>query len=430
MRRQVGYYASTPAYRPVLELHGWGDLQTALYDCSKKGAWLDMARLVDDEVLDTLTIICRPSELAAEVGARYGGLVDRINVSWWRKEWWPDVERGAASAVTTTVGGFAAPGFERVAETLGEGATLVVGDRERRADLGDGGGAFAAFVDGECVVDVWTGSAGADGTGHGRKGRSAVIMSSTKGLTTLCAHVLEDRGELDLDADVVRYWPEFGCLGKESTTVRQLLSHQSGAIGLPGSDELLAWDGTGWSDTVAIAAGVAAGAPAWEPGTRHGYHGVTFGWLVGELVRRISGLSLGRFFADEVVGQLGDAAANECCHRDADRRAGVGGHGHGVPRETRQAGNAARDRPRVEGGPLRAGGRTREPVRRRARQAALRGLHEHADRAPGRDRRARVPPLRRGRSLVCTRRWRPVKSSCRAHRWSASGSSRCAAATR
>jgi probable F420-dependent oxidoreductase len=93
MRRHVGYYASTPAYRPVLELHGWGDLQTALYDCSKRGAWLDMARLVDDEVLDTLTIICRPSELAAEVGARYGGLVDRINVSWWRSEWWPDVER-------------------------------------------------------------------------------------------------------------------------------------------------------------------------------------------------------------------------------------------------------------------------------------------------------------------------------------------------
>ena len=71
--------------------------------------------------------------------------------------------------------------------------------------------------------------------------------------------------------------------------MRQLLSHQSGAIGLPDSDELLAWDGTGWADTAAIAAGVAAGAPAWEPGTRHGYHGVTFGWLVGELVRRISG---------------------------------------------------------------------------------------------------------------------------------------------
>ena len=123
-----------------------------------------------------------------------------------------------------------------------------------------------------------------------------MIMSATKGLTTLCAHVLEDRGELDLDAAVVRYWPEFGRRGKGRTTVRQLLSHQSGAIGVPGSDELLSWDGTGWDDTAAIAAAVASAAPAWEPGTKHGYHGVTFGWLVGELVRRICGSSLGTFF--------------------------------------------------------------------------------------------------------------------------------------
>jgi probable F420-dependent oxidoreductase len=93
MRRHVAYYASTPAYRPVLELHGWGDLQAELYACSKAGRWNDMAELVDDEVLDTLTIVCGPGELAGEVARRYGGLVDRINVSWWRKEWWPDVEK-------------------------------------------------------------------------------------------------------------------------------------------------------------------------------------------------------------------------------------------------------------------------------------------------------------------------------------------------
>ncbi len=206
------------------------------------------------------------------------------------------------------VGGYVAPGFERVAETLGDGATVVVGERARRADLGEGGGAFAAYVDGECVVDVWTGHTGPDGRGRAwDRDTRAVIMSSTKGLTTLCAHVLEDRGDLDLDAEVGRYWPEFGCLGKERTTARQLLSHQSGAIGLPGSDELLSWDGTGWDDTVVIAAGVAAGAPAWEPGTRHGYHGVTFGWLVGELVRRISGSSLGTFFTQAVAQPLGVA---------------------------------------------------------------------------------------------------------------------------
>ncbi|HTU37156.1 MAG TPA: TIGR03617 family F420-dependent LLM class oxidoreductase [Acidimicrobiales bacterium] len=93
MRNTVGYYASTPAYRPVLELHGWGDLQGDLYRCSKEGRWDEMARLVDDEVLDTLTIVCLPSELARRVGERYGGLVDRITTTWWRKEWWPDVER-------------------------------------------------------------------------------------------------------------------------------------------------------------------------------------------------------------------------------------------------------------------------------------------------------------------------------------------------
>jgi CubicO group peptidase (beta-lactamase class C family) len=201
-----------------------------------------------------------------------------------------------------TVGGFTAPGFERVAEVMANGMSVIVRDRERAADFGDGGGAFCAFVDGECVVDLWTGWAG-DGRPWEETTRG-VIMSSTKGMTALCAHLLEDRGELDLDAPVVYYWPEFGQAGKRATSVRRLLSHQSGAIGLPGSDALLGWDGSGWDDTEAIAAGVAAVGPAWEPGTRHGYHGVTFGWLVGELVRRISGCSLGQFFATEVAEPL------------------------------------------------------------------------------------------------------------------------------
>ncbi len=93
MRQHVGYYASTPAYRPVLDLHGWGDLQTSLYECSNAGRWDEMARLVDDDVLDALTIVCTPDELAGRVAERYGGLVDRINVSWWRKDWWPAVEK-------------------------------------------------------------------------------------------------------------------------------------------------------------------------------------------------------------------------------------------------------------------------------------------------------------------------------------------------
>ncbi len=91
MRRTVAYYASTPAYRPVLDLHGWGDRQTELYALSKRGAWEEMGKLVDDEMLDTFTIVTSPERLAAEVGDRYGGLADRITVGWWRKPWGPAV---------------------------------------------------------------------------------------------------------------------------------------------------------------------------------------------------------------------------------------------------------------------------------------------------------------------------------------------------
>ena len=91
MRRHVSYYASTPAYRPVLDLHGWGEVQTELYACSKRGAWDEMTGLIDDEVLDTFTIITTPDKLVDEVRTRYGGLADRITVGWWRKDWWPPV---------------------------------------------------------------------------------------------------------------------------------------------------------------------------------------------------------------------------------------------------------------------------------------------------------------------------------------------------
>ena len=202
----------------------------------------------------------------------------------------------------THVEGFVAPGYERVAEVLANGVCLTVGRHERRVDLGCGGGAFAAYLDGECVVDVWSGwrAEGVPWTADTR----AAVMSSTKGLTTLCAQILCDKGELDLDAPVAGYWPDYAAAGKDRTLVREVLSHQSGSIGVPGADGLLSWDGTGWHDTEAIAAAIASAAPAWTPGTAHGYHALTFGWLVGELVRRVAGVSLGSFFRKEVASPL------------------------------------------------------------------------------------------------------------------------------
>jgi probable F420-dependent oxidoreductase len=91
MRNQLAYYASTPSYRGVLELHGWGDLQTDLFKLSKEGRWEAMSALIDDDVLDTFTVVTTPALLAGEVASRYGGLVDRIMTTWWRKPWAPAV---------------------------------------------------------------------------------------------------------------------------------------------------------------------------------------------------------------------------------------------------------------------------------------------------------------------------------------------------
>ena len=127
-----------------------------------------------------------------------------------------------------------------------------------------------------------------------------LVASSTKGATAICANLLVQRGELDLDAPVARYWPEFAAAGKQDIPVRHLLCHQ---VGLPVLDEPLAIeDFLAWEPPVRALAGQ---RPVWEPGTTHGYHALTYGWLVGEVVRRISGKSLGTFFADEVAGPLG-----------------------------------------------------------------------------------------------------------------------------
>ena len=137
----------------------------------------------------------------------------------------------------------------------------------------------------------------------GRRTPSSLVASTTKGATAICAHLLAQRGELDLDAPVVEYWPEFGAAGKEQIPVRWLLSHQAG---LPVVDGPLTFeDACAWHPVIRA---LEAQKPEWQPGTEHVYHSMTFGFLVGELVRRITGKSLGTFFAEEVAAPLGLSA--------------------------------------------------------------------------------------------------------------------------
>lgn len=166
-----------------------------------------------------------------------------------------------------------------------------------RAELG---AAVTVSVDGTLVVDLWGGIADKVSGRAWTRDTMVVVFSCTKAATALCAHMLVARGALDLDAPVAHYWPEFAAAGKEAIPVRLLLNHQAG---LAAVDDPLPLGALYDWDTMATA--LAAQAPHWEPGTAHGYHAVTFGWLVGEVVRRISGRSLGTFFREEVAGPLG-----------------------------------------------------------------------------------------------------------------------------
>ncbi len=162
------------------------------------------------------------------------------------------------------------------------------------------GASFAATVDGVPVVDLWGGSADPARTRPWERDTIVNVFSTTKAMTALCAHVLVDRGLLDLGAPVARYWPAFAQGGKETLPVHYLLSHRAGLAAirepLP-TEALYDWD--------RMAGALAAESPWWEPGSTSGYHAITFGYLVGELVRRLTGRTLGAFFRDEVAARLG-----------------------------------------------------------------------------------------------------------------------------
>ncbi|MCU1594185.1 MAG: beta-lactamase [Frankiales bacterium] len=189
-----------------------------------------------------------------------------------------------------------APGYEPVRDAFLAGMD----------SFGVGGGAYCAYVDGEVVVDLWAGEA--QPGQPWLAGTTTVIMSATKGFAVLCMQLLVDRGLIELDAPVATYWPEFAQNGKEGVLIRHVLSHTAGVIGYEKAYEVTRFDGTGWDDYDGIAAGLAAAAPAWEPGTKHGYHALTVGWLIGEIVRRVTGKSLGTFFREEI----GDPLDLEC----------------------------------------------------------------------------------------------------------------------
>ncbi|GAA2206625.1 serine hydrolase domain-containing protein [Nonomuraea monospora] len=188
------------------------------------------------------------------------------------------------------VEGETAEGFEEVREAFA--ANLASGEEI--------GAAVGVYLHGRKVVDLWGGIADPETGRPWERDTLQVVYSTTKAVTAACALLLAQRGELDLDAPVARYWPEFAAGGKERIPVRWLLTHQAG---LPALDDPITP-----ADAVAgepVVRALEAQRPFWEPGTEHGYHALTYGWLVGEVVRRVCGRSIGTFLAEEIAAPLG-----------------------------------------------------------------------------------------------------------------------------
>lgn len=187
------------------------------------------------------------------------------------------------------VNGSCSPAFEHVREAF-------AANFKHRNEIG---AAVAVWVDGEIVVNLWGGAASTDGKPW-QHDTLASIFSGSKALTSTCTHLLADRGELSLDDPVADYWPEFAQAGKQHITVAEVLSHRSGVIG---PRKRLTPNAT--RDWDAVCAHIAEAEPWWEPGTAQGYHMVTFGFVLGEIVRRITGRNLGHYLRTEIAEPLG-----------------------------------------------------------------------------------------------------------------------------
>ena len=171
---------------------------------------------------------------------------------------------------------------------------------EKNFELGlEVGASFAVSLNGELVVDIWGGFSDSAKTKPWEKDTIVNVFSTTKIMTALCIHLLIDKGLIDVEAPVSKYWPEFAQAGKDNVLIKHLMSHSAG---LPGFDEKIPVEALyDWDRIINL---LASQKPWWKPGTKIGYHMTTFGYLLGELVRRVSGKSLGRFFRENIANPL------------------------------------------------------------------------------------------------------------------------------
>lgn len=186
--------------------------------------------------------------------------------------------------------GYIKTGFEKLVEAF----------VRNFAEHGDVGAACAVYHQGKAVADLWGGFADAAIRKPWLEDTVVLTFSAAKGPTAVCINQLVEAGRLDIDLPIAHYWPEFACNGKERITTRQVLSHQAGLAAVEGDltlEQVLAWD--------PVIEAIAAQAPNWEPGSAHGYHARSFGWILGEVLKRVTGKSIGAYIADNISAPLG-----------------------------------------------------------------------------------------------------------------------------